>query len=69
MVHPKKVLAVGQQVTVQVLEVNPQTHRISLGLKQASPHPLELFAQKHNPGARLKGKITSLTDFGAFCPG
>ncbi|NMC64933.1 MAG: 30S ribosomal protein S1 [Acidobacteria bacterium] len=66
MVHPKKVLAVGQQVTVQVLEVNPQTHRISLGLKQASPHPLELFAQKHNPGARLKGKITSLTDFGAF---
>jgi len=66
MVHPKKVLAVGQQVTVQVLEVNPQTHRISLGLKQATPHPLELFAQKYNPGARLKGKVTSLTDFGAF---
>lgn len=66
MIHPKKVLTVGQQVTVQVLEVNPQTHRISLGLKQATPHPLELFAQKYNPGARLKGKITSLTDFGAF---
>jgi len=66
MIHPKKVLTVGQQVTVQVLEVNPQTHRISLGLKQATPHPLEIFAQKYNPGARLKGKVTSLTDFGAF---
>jgi len=66
MVHPKKVLSAGQEVTVQVLEVNPENRRISLGLKQATPHPLELFIQKHNPGARLKGKITSLTDFGAF---
>jgi small subunit ribosomal protein S1 len=66
MIHPKKVLSVGQQVTVQVLEVNSETHRISLGLKQASPHPLEIFSQKYNPGSRLKGKITSLTDFGAF---
>ncbi len=66
MVHPKKVLQVGQEVTVQVLEVNPENRRISLGLKQVTPHPLELFAQKHNPGSRLKGKITSLTDFGAF---
>ncbi|MDD8021207.1 MAG: 30S ribosomal protein S1 [Acidobacteriota bacterium] len=66
MVHPKKVLTAGQQVTVQVLEVSPQTHRISLGLKQATPHPLELFSQKYNPGARIKGKVTSLTDFGAF---
>jgi len=65
-VHPKKVLSVGQEVTVQVLEVNAANHRISLGLKQATPHPLELFAQKHNTGARLKGKVTSLTDFGAF---
>lgn len=65
-VHPKKVLQVGQEVTVQVLEVNPESRRISLGLKQITPHPLELFAQKHNPGSRLKGKITSLTDFGAF---
>jgi len=66
MVHPKKVLSVGQQVTVQVLEINPENRRISLGLKQASPHPLELFARKFNSGARIKGKITSLTDFGAF---
>lgn len=66
MVHPKKVLSVGQEVTVQVLEVNAENRRISLGLKQTTPHPLELFAQKHNPGARLRGKVTSLTDFGAF---
>ncbi|MCI4445131.1 MAG: 30S ribosomal protein S1 [Candidatus Aminicenantes bacterium] len=66
MVHPKKVLSVGQEVTVQVLEVNPENHRISLGLKQATPHPLELFAQKYNVGTRLKGKVTNLTDFGAF---
>lgn len=66
MVHPKKVLSVGQEVTVQVLEVNAENRRISLGLKQTTPHPLELFAQKYNPGARLRGKVTSLTDFGAF---
>jgi len=66
MVHPKKVLQVGQEVTVQVLEINPENRRISLGLKQVTPHPLELFAQKHNPGSRIKGKVTSLTDFGAF---
>ncbi|MBC7349948.1 MAG: 30S ribosomal protein S1 [Candidatus Aminicenantes bacterium] len=66
MVHPKKVLQVGQEVTVQVLEINPENRRISLGLKQVTPHPLELFVQKHNPGSRIKGKVTSLTDFGAF---
>ncbi len=66
LVHPKKVLAPGQEVVVSVLEVNPTTKRISLGLKQASPHPLELFKQKHGIGARVKGPVTSLTDFGAF---
>jgi len=66
LVHPKKVLAPGQEVIVTVLEVNPTTKRISLGLKQASPHPLEVFKQKHGIGARVKGVVTSLTDFGAF---
>ncbi len=66
MVHPKKILQVGQEVTVQVLEINKESRRISLGLKQATPHPLELFSQKYNPGSRLKGRVTSLTDFGAF---
>jgi small subunit ribosomal protein S1 len=66
LVHPKKVLSPGQEVVVTVLDVNPTTKRISLGLKQASAHPLETFRQKHGVGARFKGPVTSLTDFGAF---
>jgi small subunit ribosomal protein S1 len=66
LIHPKKVLAPGQEVVVTVLDVNPQTKRISLGLKQASPHPLETFRQLHGIGSRVKGVVTSLTDFGAF---
>jgi small subunit ribosomal protein S1 len=66
LVHPKKVLSPGQEVVVTVLDVNPTTKRISLGLKQASPHPLETFKQKHGVGARIMGVVTSLTDFGAF---
>ncbi len=66
LVHPKKVLAPGQEVVVSILEVNPTTKRISLGLKQASPHPLEVFKQKNAIGSRVKGVVTSLTDFGIF---
>ncbi|OGD18524.1 MAG: 30S ribosomal protein S1 [Candidatus Aminicenantes bacterium RBG_16_63_16] len=66
LIHPKKLLTVGEEVTVTVLDVNPDTKRISLGLKQSSPHPLEMLRQKYSPGARVKGKITSITDFGAF---
>jgi small subunit ribosomal protein S1 len=66
LVHPKKVLTPGQEVVVTILDVNPATKRISLGLKQASPHPLETFRQKHGIGSRVKGTVTSLTDFGAF---
>jgi len=66
LIHPKKILAPGQEVVVSILDVNPQTKRISLGLKQASPHPLEVFKQKHGVGSRITGTVTSLTDFGAF---
>ncbi len=66
LVHPKKVLSPGQEVVVNILDVNPTTKRISLGLKQASPHPLETFRQAHGIGSRVKGTVTSLTDFGAF---
>jgi len=65
-VHPKKVLSPGEEVTVSILAVNPKSKRISLGLKQTTPHPLETFRQKYSPGSRVKGTITSLTDFGAF---
>jgi small subunit ribosomal protein S1 len=66
MIHPKKLLNLGDEVTVNILEVNPTSKRISLGLKQASPHPLEVLKQKYAPGTRITGKITSITDFGAF---
>ncbi len=66
MIHPKKLLKIGDEVTVSILDVNPTSKRISLGLKQASPHPLEIFKQTYRVGARVKGRITSITDFGAF---
>ncbi|MGB7295201.1 MAG: 30S ribosomal protein S1 [Candidatus Aminicenantales bacterium] len=65
-IHPRKLLSIGEEVHVSVLDINPETKRISLGLKQTVPHPLELLRQKYSPGARVKGKITSITDFGAF---
>ncbi len=65
-VHPKKILTPGEEVTVSILNINPSAKRISLGLKQMMPHPLELLKQKYSPGARVKGTITSITDFGAF---
>jgi small subunit ribosomal protein S1 len=65
-VHPKKILSPGEEVTVTILAINPDTKRISLGLKQITPHPLESFRQAYSPGSRVKGTITSITDFGAF---
>lgn len=65
-VHPKKVLSPGEEVTVNILDINPSSKRISLGLKQATPHPLEVLKQKFSPGSRIRGTITSITDFGAF---
>ncbi len=66
LVHPKKVLSPGEEVTVTILNINPSNKRISLGLKQVTPHPLELLRQKYSPGSRVKGTITNITDFGAF---
>jgi len=65
-VHPKKILTPGEEVAVSILDINPSSKRISLGLKQATPHPLEMLKQKYSPGSRIKGTITSITDFGAF---
>ncbi len=65
-VHPKKILTPGEEVEVTILDINPSSKRISLGLKQAAPHPLEVLKQKFSPGSRIKGTITSITDFGAF---
>ncbi len=66
LIHPKKLLTPGQEVVVSILDVNPETKRISLGLKQTTPHPLEVLKQKAGVGSRIKGPVTSITDFGAF---
>jgi len=66
LIHPKKVLTPGEDVVVTILDINPTSKRISLGLKQVTPHPLEILKQRFSPGSRIKGKITSITDFGAF---
>lgn len=66
LIHPKKLLSTGEEVTVNILDVNPPAKRISLGIKQVTPHPLELLKQKYSPGSKVKGIITNVTDFGAF---
>jgi small subunit ribosomal protein S1 len=64
--HPSKVLEVGQPVDVQVLDIDPQNRRISLGLKQTEPNPWEQVRVNHPVGSRIAGKVKSITDFGLF---
>jgi len=64
--HPSKLLSVGQDVEVMVLEVSPEYRRISLGLKQITQNPWELVRANHPVGSRIHGKIKSITDFGVF---
>jgi small subunit ribosomal protein S1 len=64
--HPRDVLNEGQEVDVQVLDVDPQNRRISLGLKQTEPNPWDLVRVNHPLGSRVKGKVKSITDFGVF---
>jgi small subunit ribosomal protein S1 len=64
--HPRDVLNEGQDVDVQVLDVDPQNRRISLGLKQTEPNPWDLVRVNHPVGSRVKGKVKSITDFGVF---
>ncbi len=65
-VHPSKVVSVGDEVEVKVLEIIPEKRRISLGLKQCKPNPWQEFAEKHNKGDKVTGSIKSITDFGIF---
>ena len=64
--HPSKILDVGQEVECQVLEVDSEAKRISLGLKQLAPDPWQEFASKYNPGDIIRGTVRSLTDYGVF---
>jgi small subunit ribosomal protein S1 len=64
--HPSKLLSVGEEVEVVVLEIDPAHRRISLGLKQISPNPWEIVRASHPVGSRIRGKVKSVTDFGVF---
>jgi small subunit ribosomal protein S1 len=64
--HPSKLVNVGDDVEVLVLDVNRAQKRISLGMKQVEPDPWEVIEQRFQPGMRVQGKVRNLTDFGAF---
>ncbi len=64
--HPTEVLSIGQTVKVQVIKVNQETQRISLGMKQLEADPWEGVSAKYPVGAKLKGRVTNITDYGAF---
>ena len=65
-VHPSKVVQVGDEVEVMILEIDEERRRISLGMKQCMPNPWEDFAREFKKGDRVKGQIKSITDFGVF---
>ncbi len=64
--HPSEALQIGQAVRVQVIRFNSETQRISLGMKQLEADPWEGVAIKYPPGARYSGRVTNITDYGAF---
>ncbi|MDX1452000.1 MAG: 30S ribosomal protein S1 [Oleiphilaceae bacterium] len=65
-IHPSKVVQVGDEVEVMVLDIDEERRRISLGIKQCHPNPWEEFSGKFNKGDHISGKIKSITDFGIF---
>jgi small subunit ribosomal protein S1 len=64
--HPSEVFQVGDEVTVKVLKYNPETERVSLGLKQTQEDPWSHAEEAFPPGKKVKGKVMSITDYGAF---
>jgi len=64
--HPSKILSTSQEVDVQVLDVDGEKRRISLGIKQVQPNPWDAFAQAHPVGAVVEGEIKNITEFGLF---
>ena len=65
-IHPTKVLQLGDEVEVMVLDIDAERRRISLGIKQCQPNPWEEFGATHNKGDKVHGQIKSITDFGVF---
>jgi len=64
--HPSEVLSIGETIKVQIIRVNQESHRISLGMKQLQADPWEGIAAKYPVGARFTGRVTNITDYGAF---
>ena len=65
-VHPSKVVQLGDEVEVMILEIDESRRRISLGMKQCQANPWEEFAANHNKGDKISGAVKSITDFGIF---
>lgn len=65
-VHPKEVVNVGDELEVKVLSADQNTGRVTVGLKQLTPHPWERVEEKYPIGARIKGRVTTLAEYGAF---
>ena len=64
--HPSKILSVGDQIDTVVLDIDVESRRISLGLKQTEPNPWDVIEARYAPGTVVAGKIRNITDFGAF---
>ena len=64
--HPSEILSIGDQVQVKVLNYDEERERISLGMKQLTPHPWENIEEKYPVGCRVQGRVVSITDYGAF---
>jgi ribosomal protein S1 len=65
-VHPSKLVHLGQEVDVMILDIDQERRRISLGIKQCGANPWEKFSSTHNKGDHVTGSIKSITDFGIF---
>ncbi len=65
-IHPSKVVEIGDEVEVMILDIDQERRRISLGIKQCQANPWEAFEEKYQKGDRVTGKIKSITDFGIF---
>ena len=64
--HPTEILSIGQTVKVQIIRINQETHRISLGMKQLEADPWDGIGVKYPEGKKIKGTVTNITDYGAF---
>ncbi|WP_345900400.1 S1 RNA-binding domain-containing protein, partial [Martelella sp. UBA3392] len=64
--HPTELLTIGQQVKVQIIRINQETHRISLGMKQLEADPWDGISAKYPEGKKISGTVTNITDYGAF---